>query len=362
MENTKGEILLYKSQDDEIQIEVQLKDETVWLTQRQMAQLFQKDSDTIGVHIKNIYENGELQPLGTTEKNSVVQKEGKREVTRNVDFFNLDVIISVGFRVNSIRGIQFRIWAMQTIKEYLVKGFVLDDKALQGTKKKYFDELQERVRQIRISEKNFWEKVKDIFTTSIDYDPRAEVAILFYKQIQNMFHYAIHGHTAPELISERADASQANMGLTSFKGDHITRSDVFVAKNYLTQGELKRLNLLVDQYLSYAELQSVERKPMYMGDWINKTQQFFIFNEKPILQDYGHVSRATAELKANKEYEKYDKMRKEFYHTVRKLTPAQDVTDTEIREVKYMPTEKKNLNSFDQQLKGMLNVPPENKE
>ncbi len=355
----KGEILLYKTIDGQNQIEVKLENETVWLTQRQMAELFQKDTDTIGLHIRNIYKDGELQENRTTEKNSVVQKEGNRNVTREVTLYNLDVIISVGYRVGSYRGTQFRIWATQTLKEYLVKGFVMDDERLAGTKQSYFDELQERVRAIRTSEKNFWEKIKFIFSTSIDYDSTAEIAQLFFKQVQNMFHFAIHGHTAPELIYERVDAHKKNMGLTSFKGMHITKADISVAKNYLTPGELKRLNLLADQYLAFAELQSEERRAMYMRDWIRKTQEFFVFNEKPILKNYGKVRRDVAEKIANEEYEKYDKIRKDFLSKVRKLEPHQDTTDTSLAEIKYTtkkePLEKKT--EFDAGIDAILSVP-----
>ena len=260
MSENKGQILIYKTPTGATEIEVTLENETIWLTQKQMAVLFQKDSDTIGLHIKNVYQEAELQEYGTTEKYSVVQKEGSRNVKREVNFYNLDVIISVGYRVNSIQGTHFRIWATKQLKELMIKGFVIDDEKLKGTKSNYFDELYDRVRSIRVSERNFWQKIKDIFAFgSIDYESNSEIAQTFFATVQNMFHYAIHEHTAQELIKERADGQKENMGLKTWYGREITKQDTTIAKNYLTELELKRLNLLSDQFLSFAELQSLEK-------------------------------------------------------------------------------------------------------
>jgi hypothetical protein len=240
-----------------------------------------------------------------------VQKEGNRLISRVLDHYNLDMIISIGYRVNSHVAVQFRIWATRLLKEYSIKGFVMDDDKLKGTKTNYFDELSERVRAIRTSEKNFWQKVTDIFVTSIDYDVKAEISKIFFASVQNMFHYAIHGHTAAELIVERVDAHKINMGLGVWKGDKITKADVQVAKNYLTETELKRLNLLVEQYLSFAELQSLEQRPMYMKDWYEKLKGFFILNDKPILVNAGKVKAEIGKKKAIDEYQKYEKERQE---------------------------------------------------
>jgi hypothetical protein len=310
MEN-QNKIIIYTTTDGKVELDVKLENETLWLTQRQMADLFQKDKDTIGVHIKNIYEDGELDIKTTTDKYSVVQKEGNRNVSRVIDHYNLDVIISVGYRVNSHVGVQFRIWATNLLKEYSIKGFIMDDDRLKGTKTNYFDELSERVRAIRTSERNFWQKVTDIFATSIDYDVKAEISKIFFASVQNMFHYAIHGHTAAELIVERVDAHKINMGLGVWKGDKITKADVQVAKNYLTETELRRLNLLVEQYLSFAELQSIEQRPMYMRDWYEKLKGFFILNDKPILANAGKVKAEIGKKKAIDEYQKYEKERQE---------------------------------------------------
>lgn len=331
MEN-QNKIIIYKSTDGKVEIDVKLENETVWLTQRQMSDLFQKDKDTIGVHIKNIYEDGELNPKTTTEKYSVVQKEGNRSVNREIDHYSLDMIISVGYRVNSRVAVQFRIWATNTLKEYIVKGFVMDDEKLKGTKTNYFDELAERVRSIRTSEKNFWLKVTDVFATSIDYDPKSDISKFFFAHVQNMFHYAIHGHTAAELIWERVDAHKVNMGLATWQGNKITKEDVKTAKNYLTEIELKKLNLLVEQYLSFAELQTIEQRPMYMKDWFEKLKGFFILNDKPILLDFGKVKAEMSKKKAIDEYQKYEKERQEKLgnNTSAKGNNIKDVDFTEL--------------------------------
>lgn len=303
-----NEVLIYKTLDgnNQVEVNVDVTADTVWLTQKQMSDLFQKDSDTIGLHIRNIYKDAELQEDRTTEKSSVVQKEGNRNIKREVNFYNLDVIISVGYRVNTKQGVHFRIWATQQLKELLVKGFVLNDDKLKGTKKDHFQELQERVRSIRTSERNFWDKIKEVFaTTSDDYDKHSEIAQTFFATTQNMFHYAITHHTAAEIVSGRADANAPLMGMTTFKGKEITPEDTKIAKNYLTEFELKQLTLLADQFLSFAELQSLERRQMYMSTWVSKLIDFLKLNDKDILQDKGRVSAEVGKQIALKEYAKY---------------------------------------------------------
>lgn len=301
--NLSGEILLYQTLDGSTRIDVRLQDETLWLTQMQMAELFQKDKRTISEHVQNIFTEGEL------DENSVVRKfrstatDGKEYLTNT---YNLDVVISVGYRVKSIRGTQFRIWATQRLKEYLVKGFALDDERLkQAGGGNYFDELLSRIRDIRSSEKVFWRKVLDIYATSIDYTPNAEASQQFFKVVQNKMHWAVHGQTAAEVIAARADAQKPNMGLTSWAGSKLVRSDVEVAKNYLNRDELDVLNRFVSMYLDYAELQAMGRKPMYMKDWIAKLDTFIHFNEKELLTHAGKISHQQAIDKAHAEYDKY---------------------------------------------------------
>lgn len=303
--DNKSQIILYQTQNGQTKIEVHLKDETVWLTQSQMAKLFQKDRDTIGVHIQNIYKEGELELFGTTEDYSVVRKEGRRNVRRTIGHYNLDVIISVGYRVRSHRGTQFRIWATKRLREYIIKGFVMNDERLSEGQSNYFDELVERVRRIRTSEANFYQKVRDIFTTSIDYGPKTGFAKQFFATVQNKFHYAIHGKTAAELITSRINSEKRTMGLTNWRGEIITAKDAKVAKNYLGEVELKRLELLVEQFLSFAELRSVDRKPMYMRDWIEKLDGFLVLNDMEQLQGKGKVSRRDMEAKVRAELKKY---------------------------------------------------------
>lgn len=298
----KSEIILYQSAENEPEIQVILQDETVWLTQAEMVTLFQRDKRTISYHIRSIFKEGEL------DENSVVQyfrttaADGK---SYNVAYYNLDIIISVGYRVRSHRGTQFRIWATKRLREYLIKGFVMDDDRLADRQTNYFDEWVERVRRIRASERNFYEKVRDVFATSIDYDSKTDYARIFYATVQNKFHFAIHGHTAAELISKRVDSNKPHMGLTSWRGEIVTASDAKVAKNYLQELELKRLELLVEQFLALAELRSIEKKPMYMSDWVTKLDDFLVLNEKEILQHAGKVSRKDMEAKVRQELAKY---------------------------------------------------------
>jgi len=300
----KSNIILYTASDGQVKIDVFLQDETVWLDAHKMAELFGIDRSGIVKHIKNIYKTDELQPNSTCAKITQVAKDGKK---RQMDLYNLDMIISVGYRVNSIRGTEFRIWATQKLKEYVIKGFVLDDERLkQGrTKNTYFDELIERVREIRTSERNFYQKVTDIYATSIDYDPKSELTQNFFATVQNKMHFGIHGKTAAEVISERADSSKPNMGITCIPKNQIKKTDVFIAKNYLTEDELEELNLIVDQYLSFAELQARNSKSMTMRDWIKRLDDFLQLNEKDILKHKGKISKQLADEKAEQEFNKF---------------------------------------------------------
>jgi len=306
-----NQIIIYNTEDGETKIEVKMKDETVWLSQKQMAELFDCSVDNIALHLKNVYLEREIDEKRTSEESSVVQKEGARKVKRPVKTYNLDAIISVGYRINSLRGTQFRIWATQKLKEYIIKGFVMDDERLaEGrVKKTYFEEWEERIRRIRTSEANFYQKVRGVFATSADYNPKTDYAKLFYATVQNKFHYAITGLTAAEIVSVRIDSQKENMGLTNWKGEIITREQAQIAKNYLEELELKRLNLLVEQFLSFAELQSVEQRVMYMKDWIHKLDDFLILNEKEILQSAGNVSHLEIEKRVREELEKYNQKR-----------------------------------------------------
>ena len=266
-----GEILLYQTADGRTRLETRMMGETVWLTQKQMAELFQKDIRTISEHIRNVYEEGELAPEPTLRNFRIVQSEGKRQVERDVAHYNLDVVISVGYRVKSHRGVQFRIWATQRLREYLVKGFALDDERLKRAGGgNYFDELLARIRDIRSSEKMFWRKVLDIYATSIDYDPAEEASQCFFATVQNKMHWAAHGNTAAEIVHARADASRPNMGMTNWLGEKPRKDEAAIAKNYLAPEELDVLNRIVNLYLEFAELQALNRKPMTMQGWITK--------------------------------------------------------------------------------------------
>lgn len=311
MLESNSEIILYQAEDGTTKIDVRLEKDTVWLNQVQMAALFQTTKQNISLHINNLFEEGELNREATVKDYLTVQTEGKREVSRSIEHYNLDVIISVGYRVKSNRGTQFRIWATQRLKEYLVKGFVLDDERLKQAHNDYFDELLERVRDIRTSEKIFYRKVTDIYATSVDYNPEAKATQEFFATVQNKFHYAIHGHTASELIAERADSKKPYMGLTSWKGPKIKKTDVTIAKNYLSEEEIKQLNLIVDQYLSFAELQAMQRKSMTMQDWINKLHDFLTINERTVLMDAGHIQKKIGEEIALKELVKYQEIQKQ---------------------------------------------------
>ena len=302
----ENQILLYETTDGETRLEVLYQDESVWLSQRDMSALFQKDVSSINRHINNIYIERELEKDPTIAFFAIVQNEGGRRVSREIAHYNLDMIISVGYRVNSYRGTQFRIWATRQLREFIVKGFVMDDDRLAHGGSNYFEELEQRIRNIRSSEYNFYRKVLDVFATSIDYKSRNPTAKKFFGTVQNKFHYAIHGHTAAELILERVGSAKLNMGLTTWKRDTMTLRDAYIAKNYLEAIELKRLNLLVEQFLAFAELQVVDQRPMYMADWVKKLDQFIgDLNEMPLLQNAGKVSRDAMKARVREEYEAY---------------------------------------------------------
>ncbi len=302
----KGELLIYHGKDGEMKLEVRLQDETIWLTINQMAELFGVDKSGISRHLKNIFSSGELSKEATVAKSATVQNEGNRSISRELEYYNLDAIISVGYRVNSIRGTQFRMWATERLKEYIVKGYTMDDERLKEPGGgRYFEELLARIRDIRSSEKVFWRKVLDIYATSIDYNSKSETSKMFFKQVQNKMHWATHGHTAPELIYQRADAQEPQMGITNYPGNKLLKRDVEIAKNYLTEEELNILNRIVTAYLEMAELQALNRNPMTMQDWIERLQQFLTMTGRELLTHAGKISHEAALNKAHAEYEKY---------------------------------------------------------
>jgi hypothetical protein len=332
MPESKSEIILYQTEDNRTRIEVRLENETVWLTQAQMAELFQTTKQNVSLHIQNVFAErelergatvkesltvqpeGKLQPAATVKEFLMVRQEGSRQVSRAVEHYNLDVIISVGYRVKSHRGTQFRQWATQRLREYIVKGFALDDERLKqgGTKNEYFDELLQRIREIRLAERNFYRKICDIYQTSVDYDPSAEMTQLFFQTVQNKMHWAVHGQTAAEVIHRRANAAQSYMGLTSWKGAKPCKPDVAIAKNYLTEDELKKLSLIVTQYLDFAELQALERRPMTMRDWIAKLDAFLRAGDRDILEHAGSISAEEAKQTAEIEFAKFDRQRRQL--------------------------------------------------
>ena len=302
----KGQFLLYQTPDGDSQIEVKLQNDTVWLSLDQMAELFQRNKSTISRHIKNVLEDGELQEEATIANFATVQNEGTRKVERVIAYYNLDMIISVGYRVHSYRGVQFRIWATKVLKEYIVKGFAMNDDLLKRAGGgNYFDELLARIRDIRSSEKVFYRKVLEIYALSIDYDPRVEMTQRFFKTVQNKMHYSVHGHTAAEIIYERADAEKDFMGLTTWSGAMPSKPEAEIAKNYLTHEEIKSLNRIVSLYLDFAEMQAEEHRPMYMKDWINILDDFLRISRKDILTHAGKISAKLAKEKADHEYDKF---------------------------------------------------------
>jgi len=307
------ELLLYQAEDGRTRLQVRLEGETVWLTQKLMADLFQVSVPTVNEHLKNIFLERELAEEATIRKFRIVQTEGQREVSRLVDHYNLDAILAVGYRVRSHRGTQFRQWATERLREYLVKGFAMDDERLKQGRtlgQDYFDELLERIRDIRASEKRFYQKIRDLYTLACDYDANAEETKRFFQVVQNKMHWAVSGKTAAELISDRADATRPNMGLTSWKGARVRKADVTTAKNYLSAEELRHLNRIVTMYLDYAELQAQRRQPLYMRDWQEKLDAFLRFNEQEVLRDAGRVSMEVAKQLALEAYEKFDAHRR----------------------------------------------------
>lgn len=335
-------LVLYQSPDGTTRFQVRLDQETLWLTQRQLAELFQKDVRTINEHIQNVFTDGELPPEATIRKYRIVQTEGGREVERLVDHYSLDVVIAVGYRVRSTRGTQFRQWATATLREYLVKGFALDDQRLKEGKHfgtDYFDELLERIRAIRASERRFYQKITDIYATSIDYDAHAPLTQEFYATVQNKLHWAIHGHTAAEILTQRADASKPNMGLTTWKNaptGAIRKSDVGIAKNYLSKDELDALNRIVTMYLDYAEDQARQKRSMHMADWVKKLDAFLQFTERNILTHAGKVSKEMGQSHAEREFEKY-----EAQVRLRDATEPTSDFDKAVEQVKRLESEAK---------------------
>lgn len=319
MKENQSNILIYQTEDGVTKIETRLLDDTVWLTQSQICDLFQKSKSTISEHIKHVFEEGELEEKATVRNFRTVQKEGNKEVERNIDFYNLDIIISVGYRVKSNQGTQFRIWATQRLREYIVKGFTMNDELLkQAGGGNYFDELLARIRDIRSSEKVFWRKVLDLYATSIDYNPATENSLQFFKTIQNKMHWAAHGNTAAEVIYHRINAAKPNLGLTNFKGETPTPQETEIAKNYLNEKEINLLNRMVTAYLEIAELQALNQKPMYMNDWVERLDDFLKMTGQEILSHSGKISHQQAIEKAKEEYEKYNEQTKNQLSKVEK--------------------------------------------
>jgi len=301
-----NEIIIYQSQDGKTKIDVKIENDTVWLSQAQMVYLFQSSKATISEHISNVFTEGELDESSTVRKFRTVQNEGGRNVSREIVHYNLDVIISVGYRVKSLRGTQFRIWATQTLKEYLIKGFAMNDDLLKRAGGgKYWKELLDRIRDIRSSERVFYRQILDIYATSMDYDAKAESSILFFKAVQNKMHFAAHGHTAAEILYLRADSEKPFMGMTTFNNKKPTKVEACIAKNYLSEDELKILNRIVSAYLEFAELQAIRKKPMYMKDWIEKLDDFIKMSGSELLENPGTISHLEAENKVLREYAKY---------------------------------------------------------
>jgi hypothetical protein len=332
---TRSQIIFYQSEDGTSHIEVRLEEGTVWLTQAHIAELYQTTIPNISIHIKNIFNDGECIPTSTVKEYLTVQIEGSRKVQRSIEYYDLDMILAIGYRVRSHRGTQFRRWATERLREYLIKGFVMDDERLKEGRSigaDYFDELLERIRDIRASEKRFYQKIKDIYKLAIDYDPHTEATIEFFKIVQNKLHWAITGHTAAELIAERANAEKPNMGLTAWKGAKVRRGDVTVAKNYLNEPEIRQLNRIITMYLDYAETQAERRYPVHMSEWREKLDAFLQFNEQDILNDAGHVSMEVAQRLALEEYDKF---------STRRLAEESFLPDTDFEPVRKLIEHKK---------------------
>ncbi len=305
MQKNENNIIIYQDEDGVTKVSVKFSDEDIWLTQNQIAEIYKTTQENISMHIKNIYKDGELENNSTNKKFLLVQNEGNRQVKRNIDHYNLDMIIALGYRVQSQVATRFRVWATQRLHEYIQKGFTMDDERLKQGGNRYFRELLQRIRDIRSSERNFYQQVTDIYATSIDYDPRSDLTKKFFATVQNKLHFAVHEHTAAELIYERVDNEKPFVGMTNFKGDYVTIDDVKIAKNYLSEIELQRLNLLVSQFLDFAELQALEQRAMTMNDWINELDNQIIQNKRKLLEGKGKISHQEAMEKAEKEFEIY---------------------------------------------------------
>lgn len=320
-----GEILIYQTDDGQTNIEVKIEDDTVWLTQQQMSELFQTSRTNVVEHIKHIYEEGELDEISTCRNFRQVRKEGNREVTRQIPHYNLDMIISLGYRIKSVIATRFRQWATKRLKEYMIKGFTIDDERLKGNGGgNYWKELLDRIRDIRSSEKVLYRQVLDLYATSVDYDPHSEESVSFFKIVQNKLHYAAHGHTAAEVIYQRADADKPFMGLTSFAGELPALKDIGIAKNYLEENELKVLNNLVSGYFDLAEINAIEHKPMYMDDYVKQLDSVLSSGNRKLLTGSGSVSHKQALEKAKSEYRKYQEIT---------LTPVEKAYLESIKEV-----------------------------
>ena len=305
MENKTNEIIIYEDKDGITKINVKFMNEDIWLTQNQIAQIYKTTQQNISQHINSIYKDNELFPDSTNKKFLLVQQEGNRNVRRNIDHYNLDMIIALGYRVQSDVAVRFRIWATKQLHEYIQKGFVMDDERLKQGGNRYFRELLQRIRDIRSSERNFYQQVTDIYATSIDYNPRSDITKMFFATVQNKLHYAVHEHTAAELIYDRVDNKKPYVGMTNFKGDYVTIDDVKIAKNYLSEIELQRLNLLVSQFLDFAELQALEQRSMKMTDWVQELDNHILLNRRKILEGNGKISHKEAMEKAEKEFNTY---------------------------------------------------------
>ena len=303
--DNKNEILIYEDKDGITKVNVTFSDEDIWLTQNQLADIYKTTQQNISQHIVSIYKDNELPMDSTNKKILLVQNEGGRSVKRNIDHYNLDMLIALGYRVQSEVAVRFRIWATKRLHEYIQKGFTMDDERLKQGGNRYFRELLQRIRDIRSSERNFYQQVTDIYATSIDYDPRADITKKFFATVQNKLHYAVHEHTAAELIYDRVDNEKTYVGMTNFKGDYVTVDDVKIAKNYLSEVELQRLNLLVSQFLDYAELQALEQRTMKMQDWIEELDNEIVHNRRKILEGNGKISHEEAIEKAEKEFKIY---------------------------------------------------------
>lgn len=307
MEENNSQIIIYQTENGETKLDVRFQDETVWLSQKLMAELFQTSIPNINIHLKNVYSEGELEENSTIKEILIVQKEGTRKVKRKQVFYNLDAIISVGYRIKSHVATKFRQWATNQLREYIVKGFILDDERLKNPDLPfdYFEELEKRIQDIRTSAKRFYRKITDIYATSVDYDPTQEISLGFFKTVQNKLHWAITGQTASEIISERADSTKENMGLKTWRGTNIRKADVSIAKNYLNDVELTALNNLVEQYLIFAQGQAQRRIPMYMKNWLEKLNGFLSLNDREILNNAGSISHELGKEIAEKEYQNF---------------------------------------------------------